>query len=237
MTQALTEIELRVLGVLIEKELTTPDYYPLTTSALVAGCNQKTSRDPIMSLTDQDAQQALDGLIHASLVREKNPAGARVSKYAHRLGDSLGLSYGFKRTELAVLAALMLRGPQTAGELKARTERMRGPNASADIEGVLITLRDHSRGVWTRELEREPGRRETRWVHLFGRSDDAIASDTSEIASSPARSAVPSEVSPGAPALDTEKDLQLRVQTLEAQVAALTHRLDALSADLGLDEP
>lgn len=174
MTLELTANEIRVIGVLIEKELATPDYYPLTVAALVSGCNQKTSRDPVMNLSLGDVQDVLDKLTGDRLVRERNPAGGRVSKYAHRLGDSLGLSFGFNRAQLAILAVLLLRGRQTPGELKARSERLRGAGVGENVDGVLSSLVSHDRGPWVCELAREPGRREARWTHLLGTSTGVV---------------------------------------------------------------
>lgn len=174
MSLELTAVQTRVLGALVEKELTTPDQYPLTLTALLAACNQKTSREPVMSLVVADVKAALEYLVAGFLVRERNQAGARVPKYGHRLSDSLGLSFSFNRAQLATLAVLMLRGPQTPAEVKSRGERMRGAGANADVANVLESLAGHARGPWVHELLREPGRRESRWAHLLNATVDAL---------------------------------------------------------------
>jgi len=170
----LNATQTRVLGALIEKELTTPDQYPLTLAALVNACNQKTSREPVMALSDAELQSALQYLIGEFLVRERNPAGSRVPKFAHRMNDSLGLSFVFKRSQLAVLAVLMLRGAQTPGELKTRSERLRSSDSTDDINAVLESLITHTRGPWVFELPREPGRRESRWTQLLDKTVDSL---------------------------------------------------------------
>lgn len=236
--------QVRVLGALMEKELATPDQYPLSMAGLVAACNQKTSRDPLMQLADGEVDEALRFLIGESLVRERRPAGARVSKYSHRLSDSLGLSFGFDRPQLAVLAVLMLRGAQTPGELKSRSERMRGDAGDVDMVAVLESLETHERGAWVRELPREPGKRESRWTHLMGGSLDSrdpprpeitsavSASDTLE-GSAPTAAAVPAppEAAPRATLAADAGLLEARVSELETTVAELQARLRALEQE------
>ena len=118
----LDALEARVLGSLVEKDKTTPEQYPLSLNALTSACNQKSNRDPVMNVSERDIRTALDGLVEKGLVREHE--GARVARYGHRLGDGLGLRFEFTANELGVLTVLLLRGPQTPGEIRSRTGRM-----------------------------------------------------------------------------------------------------------------
>lgn len=158
----LTANELRVLGVLVEKERTVPDTYPLSVNALVSGSNQKTSRSPLMELTERDVQTALDDLRALSLVVESS--GGRVMRYSHNLPRVLGIP-----TESAALVAtLMLRGPQTPGELRINAERLHRFADISSVEAYLAELRDRPAGALVVELPRAPGSRENRWMHLIG---------------------------------------------------------------------
>ena len=151
--------EVRVLGALIEKEITTPEYYPLTVNSLQNACNQKSSRDPVVQFDEETVEQALDLLKNKGLVMRISGAGHRVEKYAHRLGETLNLG----RREMALLCVLMLRGPQTVGELRGRTERVHDFADLDEVESVLEHL----------EEKREPGPlvarvSRGRWLHLLG---------------------------------------------------------------------
>jgi hypothetical protein len=163
----LTAIEARVLGCLIEKDLTTPEYYPLSLNALANACNQKSNRDPLMSLGEQEVQAALDSLIKNHLASTKSSAGSRVSKYAHRLNNPITQSFNFSRHEQAVLCELLLRGPQTVGELRTRAARMAEFADLAQVEATLRGLGSRDDGPYIQELPRQPGRRESRFAHLF----------------------------------------------------------------------
>ena len=157
----LTPVEARVLGVLVEKERTVPDTYPLSLNALVAGCNQKTSRSPLMEVSDADVQAVLDELRSLSLVVESS--GGRVMRYAHNLPRVLGVP-----TESAALVAtLMLRGPQTPGELRINTERLHRFADISSLEAYLAELASRPAGALVVELPRSPGARENRWAHLL----------------------------------------------------------------------
>ena len=190
----LSLLETRVLGTLVEKQHTVPDTYPLSLNALVAGCNQKTSRSPVMEAAQAEVQQALDSLKSANLVMETS--GNRVTRYSHNLGRVLQVP---SQSE-ALLTSLMLRGPQTAGELRISCERL---HAFADIsaaEGFLNELAARPAGALVVLLPRQPGARESRWAHLL--------SGTPAIEAAPA-------AEPGEPSL------RERVERLEAEVAAL----------------
>jgi uncharacterized protein len=161
MALQLSEVELRVLGALVEKETTTPEYYPLSLNALVNACNQKSNRDPVMALDEEAVRQALRSLSDQALVRSAG-GDSRVPKFEHRLNEL----YNFHRHEIAVLCVLLLRGPQTPGELRTRAERM---YAFEDLEAVhsalhLLMRRDPP---LVKILPRQPGTKESRYMHLF----------------------------------------------------------------------
>lgn len=157
----LDEAEVRVLGCLIEKELATPEYYPLTLNALVNACNQKSNRDPLMNMEEEDVVRALDSLRFKQLAL-LSAEGGRVPKYRHALAEKLRLS----PAELSLLGELLLRGPQTVGELRARAERMHPFADLAAVEEALQELMDRTPPLVTR-LPRQPGRKEQRCAHLF----------------------------------------------------------------------
>ena len=153
--ETLHPVEIRVLGALIEKDITTPEYYPLTVNSLQNACNQKSSRDPVVQFDEQMVEQALEMLKNKHLVVRISGAGHRVEKWAHRMGETLNLG----RREMALLCVLMLRGPQTVGELRGRTERMHDFNDLDEVERVLETLEKS-------ELVAKASR--GRWVQLLG---------------------------------------------------------------------
>src|SRR5688572_11001111 len=154
----LSLLETRVLGVLVEKQHTVPDTYPLTLNALVAGCNQKTARDPVLEAADAEVQAAVDRLKSLTMVVESS--GGRVMRYAHNAGKALGLP----PQSIALLAVMFLRGPQTAGELRINSERLHRFGDILAVEGFLNELAEKS---FVRELAKQPGARETRWAHLL----------------------------------------------------------------------
>ena len=158
----LTETEARVLGSLIEKEITTPDYYPLSLNALVNACNQKSNRDPIVNLNESAVREALDSLNRNGLAGAASGADSRVTKYEHRLQET----FNFDRRETAVLCVLLLRGPQTPGELRSRTERV---HRFADLDEVQTALRRliEREPPLVKMLPRQPGTKESRYTHLL----------------------------------------------------------------------
>jgi uncharacterized protein YceH (UPF0502 family) len=164
----LNEVEARVLGVLIEKEITTPEYYPLSLNAALNACNQKSSREPVMELVEADVRTALFELDQMGLAR--TIADGRVSKFEHRVRDVLNL----RRDEVAVICLLLLRGPQTSAELRARTERMYSFDDNAAVITTLERLASREEPL-TQLMQRQPGSREARWVHLLsGPVSDAV---------------------------------------------------------------
>ena len=196
----LSAAEGRVLGVLIEKQRTVPDAYPLTLNALVAGCNQKSSRDPVMTLSESDVQQALDALRHRALVIETS--GGRVMRHAHNAERALAVP----SQSAALLAVLLLRGPQTAGELRINAERMHRFADVSTVEAFLNELAERQAGALVAELPRAPGTRETRWTELLTRTAAAAAPAT----------------------VATPRDATTDVERLASEVAALREELAAL---------
>jgi uncharacterized protein YceH (UPF0502 family) len=234
----LTPPEQRVLGCLIEKRWTTPDQYPLSLNGLRLACNQSTNRDPVTSYDEPTVREAAQRLCLYGLARLASGHGSRAVKYRHLAEEALDLD----RDELAVLAVLLLRGPQTPGELKARTERM-APLASLDdverVAGVLIE-RDYAR-----RIGRRPGQKEDRFEHLLGgpgtaevavsapAPSQALAPAPSQAlapapSQAPAPTAVASSMAASAPSPDGSGDLLERVSALEDEVATLRAELDEL---------
>jgi hypothetical protein len=159
----LSLLESRVLGVLVEKELTTPDYYPLTLNALIAGCNQKTSRNPVLNAGEDEVQMALDALKRQTLVIESSGASGRVWRYAHNMGKVIGVPPPI----VALLAVLMLKGPQTPGELRIGCDRLyRFPDISS-LEAYLEEMASRPQGALAVRLPKHPGEREHRYAHLL----------------------------------------------------------------------
>src|SRR5580700_2627668 len=163
--EPLHPVEVRVLGALLEKDQTTPEYYPLTVNALVNACNQKSSREPIVNFSETTVAEALAALQHKGMVLRVSGAGHRVEKYGHRLGEKLNLG----RRELALLCVLMLRGPQTVGELRGRTERMHDFTDMDEVERCLEALATHDPDPLTTRMPRG------RWAHLFAGAPDQAA--------------------------------------------------------------
>jgi uncharacterized protein YceH (UPF0502 family) len=203
----LSLLETRVLGVLVEKQRTVPDTYPLSLNALLAGCNQKTSRDPVIEASEADVAATLDRLRGLSLVMESS--GGRVSRYAHNVDKVLGLP----SQSVALLTVLMLRGPQTAGELRLNCERLHKFADISTVEAFLQELAERSSGALVMELPRQAGARENRWAHLLSGEPqlDMIAS----------------------PANALPLGLESRVSELEAELAELKRIVAQLQADLG----
>src|SRR5438552_6996139 len=158
----LSEIEVRVLGSLIEKDITTPDYYPLSLNALVNACNQKNNREPVMALNEDSVRHALSTLQEKRMAGPAGGADSRVTKYEHRLQEV----FNFDRRETAVICVLLLRGAQTPGELRGRTDRMYRFEALDDVQSTVQRLMDREPPV-VRVLPRQPGTKESRYVHLF----------------------------------------------------------------------
>lgn len=224
----LTPPEQRVLGCLIEKRWTTPDQYPLSLNALRLACNQSTNRDPVTTYDEGTVRQAADRLTRYGLARLASGHSSRATKYRHLAEEGLGLG----REELAVLAVLLLRGPQTPGELKSRSDRMASIASLSEVERVLTVLADRG---YARRLSRRPGQKEDRFEQLLGGAGAAM--DSAEAIAAPAR---PPMTAPSAPAPPhaaaptttamprADDDLESRVSALEADVEALRAELARL---------
>jgi uncharacterized protein YceH (UPF0502 family) len=171
MSLVLTENEVRVLGALIEKDITTPEYYPLSLNALVNACNQKSNRDPVMQLDENAVRDALSRLQEQRLAGPAGGADSRVTKYEHRTQEV----FNFTRAEVAVMCVLLLRGPQTPGELRGRTERMHRFETLDDVQSVLQKLAQRDSPL-VKVLPRQPGTKESRWVQLL--SGDVVVPET-----------------------------------------------------------
>jgi uncharacterized protein len=167
MNLEISPVEARVIGCLIEKQITTPDQYPLSLNALVNACNQKSNRDPVMSADEATIQTTLDHLIRKHLVIEKSGFGSRVPKYQHRFCNTEFGPLKFTPQELAIVCELLVRGPQTPGELRARAARMAPFSEVGQVEMALESLSSRADGPFVVRLPREPGRRDSRYAHLF----------------------------------------------------------------------
>src|SRR5579863_9607719 len=166
----LTAAEARVLGALVEKEVTTPEYYPLSLSALVNACNQRSNREPVMDLDEEAVRQALHGLEDLRLAGRARAADGRVTKYEHWLGEV----FNFSRAETALICVLLLRGPQTPGELRGRTERLHSFDEISEVLGALQKLMEREPAL-AAVLPRQPGMKESRYAHLLSGNVDAAS--------------------------------------------------------------
>lgn len=256
-TRKLDPIEVRVLGALLEKEQTTPDQYPLTINAVIAACNQKTNREPVTSLTETEVVEALDRMREDVLTWRSQ--GSRVERWQ----QSVDRRWGLDKRSKAIMTLLLLRGPQTVGELRTRSERMHHFDSVEEVEESLRKLADGFDALVC-ELPRQPGKRETRWMHLESAEGDPREMEALPVSGLPASSpsvsspsvsgpsvSGPSVSSPPMPevgsgrktpyderleAVESEcRVLRETVQALESTVSALQAQLEALRTDLGCD--
>jgi len=215
----LSAIDARIIGSLIEKQITTPDQYPLSLNALVNACNQKSNREPLMQLDEATVKFAVDSLARRHYVVEKSGFGSRVPKYQQVFCNTEFGSLKFTPQETAIVCELLLRGPQTPGELRARVPRMAELPDPGVIEALLAGLANRPDGALVAQLPRESGRRDSRWAQLFEELPEVT----------PATDAPPPR-SEAAPPRPTD-DLAARVAALEAEVAALRAELASLRRD------
>jgi hypothetical protein len=228
MIPQLSPLEARVIGSLIEKQVTTPDQYPLSLNALLLACNQKSNRDPVIELTDRTLQELIDALLRKHLVLEKSGFGSRVPKYQQRFCNTEFSSLQFTPQERAVVCELLLRGPQTPGELRTRAARMADIDDVAQVEAALDHLANFAAGACVVRLTREPGRRDARYAHLFGGEpppSPLIAAATATPAEAPVV-ALTAAATPAAPAEARLSALERQLQELRAEVHALRARLE-----------
>ena len=214
----LTFLQARVLAVLVEKRLTVPDTYPLSLNALVSGCNQKSSRDPVTDTSEHEVRDAVDALRRMSLVIESS--GSRTMRYA----ENVKRVFGIPSESVSLIATLILRGPQTAAELRLHSERMQRFSDLSAVEGFLHELAAHATGPLVRLLPRRPGERESRWTHLLVPAD-LPAPDPENPKPAPLLDYKGiSGISPG----DTTALLEQRIERLEHDLAELRERFDRL---------
>ncbi len=182
MDTLLSPYEARVIGCLIEKEATTPEQYPLSLNALTNACNQKSNREPVLELDEATVQATLDELVKKHLVSEKSGFGSRVVKYQHRFFNSEFGGKHFSAQELGVVCVLLLRGPQTPGELRTRTNRLCQFQEVSEVEALLNKMMERDDGPYVARLPREPGKRESRYAHLFCGEVEMASSSATAVA-------------------------------------------------------
>ena len=215
MKYQLNGAEARVIGCLLEKQVTTPEQYPLSVNAVTMACNQKTNREPVMNLSEYEVQDVLDALVKRHYLRTVSGFGNRVTKYEQRFCNSEFGDLKLSSAEVAVITTLLLRGAQTPGELRTRASRMHEFSDMQEVEQTLEGLAAREDGPYVVRLAREPGKRESRYMHLFsGEVDSSVKSSATDITA-------------------VDDDLVARVAALEDEVAGLKQRLDALLAHLG----
>jgi uncharacterized protein YceH (UPF0502 family) len=210
--------EARVLGALVEKEITTPDYYPLTLNALSNACNQRSNREPVMDLDEDDTRQALHGLENKGLAGRARSADGRVTKYEHWLGEA----FNFSRAETALICVLLLRGPQTPGELRGRTERMHRFEEIGDVLAGLQKLMEREPSL-VAVLPRQPGTKEARYAHLLSGPVESIQVPISGQAATQAETITPEQE-------DRIAQLESTVAELQREIAALRKKIEDLFA-------
>ena len=215
MKYQLSLTEARVIGCLLEKQVTTPEQYPLSINAVTLACNQKTNREPVMTLAEHEVQDLLDALVKRHYLRTVSGFGNRVTKYEQRFCNSEFGDLKLSPAEVAVITTLLLRGAQTPGELRSRAARMYEFADMPEVEQTLENLASREDGPYVLRLAREPGKRESRYMHLFSGDVETLIN-------------VVEAVSPVA-----DESLLARVDALESEVAELKQRLDSLLAHLG----
>ena len=216
MKYQLSATEARVIGCLLEKQITTPEQYPLSVNAVVTACNQKTNREPVMNLSEHEVQEILDTLVKRHYLRTVSGFGNRVTKYEQRFCNSEFGDLKLSPAEVAIITTLLLRGAQTPGELRGRAARMHEFNDMGEVESALENLAQREDGPYVVRLPREPGKRESRYMHLFSGDVETLIN-------------VVETVSP----LDSDNDLASRIEALENDVAELKQRLASLLEHLG----
>ncbi|WP_076418025.1 YceH family protein [Colwellia sp. UCD-KL20] len=236
----LTAIQCRVIGVMLEKETTTPEQYPLSLNSLSIGCNQKSSREPVMSLSESDVQNEIDALQQANLLMVDHQASGRVNKYIHRFCNTEFGDLQFTPQQRAIICVLLLRGPQTPGELRTRTNRLADFANVTEVEATLTQLQNLNGQVLVKKLAREPGKRECRYLHLLSPSsqsaeeevsceDNTYESSVSTHVGNDTRTNVEKNAVEHGDKKQENTPLHLRVTELEQQVAALTEQVALLT--------
>lgn len=206
----------RIIGVMLEKETTTPEQYPLSINGITTACNQKSNRDPVMSLSESEVQNSVDELVKMNLLMIDHKASGRVSKYIHRFCDTEFGDLKFTTQQRAIICLLLLRGPQTPGELRTRSNRLADFADVNEVEKALSQLHDLNNLTLVKKLEREPGKRESRYVQLFSDLDESYVVEASVTQTAVASS-------------ESNDQLLQRVTALEQQVATLTEQITCLT--------
>lgn len=222
MLTQLSPLECRVIGVMLEKETTTPDQYPLSLNGLTTGCNQKSNREPVMDLSESEVQQTLDALRTKKLVTEQTGFGSRVVKYTHRFCNTEFGDLKLTDQQKAIICVMLLRGPQTPGELRTRTQRLADFSSVDEVEAVLEGMMNYQPDPLVMRLARQAGKRESRYAHLFADQPEAAESVVDSTASHSKASVLPMEA---------------RVTELEMEVAELRKQLTVIQTHLKLGAP
>jgi uncharacterized protein YceH (UPF0502 family) len=236
MTIELSALEQRLIGCLIEKQITTPEQYPMSLNALTNACNQKSNRDPVLQLPETGVQALIDALSRKHLVLERSGFGSRVPKYQQRFCNTEFSVFQFTPQERAIVCELLLRGPQTPGELRSRAARMADFTDAAQVEAALEALAKREPAPMVRRLAREPGRRESRYAHLFGTRgpDDAYepardpANDEAHDTRHDAGPATLAQPVAGAEAIGLADRLADRLAALEREVSLLREDIEGI---------
>ncbi|KFI10935.1 DUF480 domain-containing protein [Vibrio coralliilyticus] len=219
MSIELNPVEARVIGCLIEKEVTTPDYYPLTLNSLTSACNQKSNREPVMALSELDVQEAVDSLIGRRLVSDESGFNSRASKFQHRFCNTEFGDLKLTKQEKGIVCCMLLRGAQTPGELRTRTNRLAEFSDVKEVEAILERLAAREEGALVVKLPREAGKRESRYMHLFSGDVDAEAMAATSVSS----------VQPAVNS-DRVEALEQEVAMLKSEMAELRQIVEQLTA-------
>ncbi|MFV2056930.1 MAG: YceH family protein [Thiohalomonadales bacterium] len=220
MNMKLTQYQARIIGCLLEKETTTPEQYPLSLNSLTNACNQKSNREPVLCLEETTVQVVLDELTKARLVVEKTGFGSRISKYQQRFCNTELGNVQLTEQERAIVCVMLLRGPQTPGELRGRTARLAKFNDMQEIESVLQQLMQRPDGPYVCRLARVPGKREVRYAHLF--ADEVIQPDTVDNDGPPNNNISNSPIDSRIDALEQRLDkMQLEMENLQQQIEVM----------------
>ena len=206
----------RIIGVMLEKETTTPEQYPLSPNGILIGCNQKSNREPVMSLSEGDIQNLIDELVQMNQLMVDQKASSRVNKYFHRFCNTEFGSLQFTPQQRAIICVLLLRGPQTPGELRTRTNRLADFSDVSEVEATLNELQELNGQVLVKKLSRDPGKRDSRYVHLLSDFDETSFIQAADTQTKPT-------------SLEDKAQLAERVIELEQQVAALTEQMARLT--------
>jgi uncharacterized protein YceH (UPF0502 family) len=223
---SLSAEQCRVIGVMLEKETTTPEQYPLSLNAITIACNQKSNREPVTSLSESDVQNNLDQLIEMNQLMIDHKASTRVNKYFHRFCNTEFGNLKFSPQQRAIVCVLLLRGPQTPGEIRTRTNRLADFADVREVEAALAQLQNLNGQTLVKKLAREPGKRDSRYVHLFSDIDESYGVTTS---ATQTEAALSQSISSASVSSISNSQLAQRVTELEQQVASLTEQVACLT--------